>query len=283
MKSRIIFDNNNDPRSIYVYEKRKTKSGNLSKKDYIKEIRAGNPFTMSLSYLIKNLDKDSWSKLSPAIEYCNLEALTEIRDNAIHFINPSPHLTKKVLEIGTASVRNFIDLSQKWYQEDFTDFNLFLMPIGFVPGPGTVTGISPSDDETKLLEYFDQLIANNDDKKSKGYSVAIEVDISMKRTSGEFSIELSLSDDPDAIHVTLTDEDIRKKYPWDYKELTKRLKNRYVDFLSNNKYHSIRKPLCNDQKYVKIRLLDPDNPKSSSKCFYNPNIFRVFDRYYTRK
>jgi hypothetical protein len=33
-----------------------------------------------------------------------LVALTEIRDNAIHFINAGPDLAKQVLEIGTATV-----------------------------------------------------------------------------------------------------------------------------------------------------------------------------------
>jgi len=282
LKAKIISDNNNDPRSIYVYEKRNTKSGELSKKEYVKRNRVGNPFTMSLSYLISTLDKESTSRLSPAIK-SNLDALTEIRDNAIHFINPCPQLSKRVLEIGTASVRNFIDLAQKWFNEDFSEYNLFLMPIGFVPGPGTVSGITPSEDEIRILDYIESLITGLDDEKSKGYSVAIEIDISMKRTSGDAMVEVALSDDPDAIRVHLTEEDIRKKYPWDYEQLTERLQKRYVDFLRNKKYHSIRKPLHNDPRYVRVRFLDPGNPNSSKKLFYNPNIFRVFDRHYTRK
>jgi len=282
LKSKIIFDNENDPRSIYVYEKRETKSGELSKKEYIKRNRAGNPFTMSLSYLVSTLDKDASTRLSPAIK-SNLDALTEIRDNAIHFVNPCPQLSKRVLEIGTASVRNYIDLAQKWFEEDFSEYSLFLMPIGFVPGPGTITGISPSEDELRVLEYIESLITEHDYEKSGGYSVAIEIDISMKRTSGDSMVEVALSDDPNAIQVHLSEEDIRKKYPWDYEELSNRLCNRYVDFVRNNKYHSIRKPLHNDPKYVKVRMLDPGNPNSSKKNFYNPNILRVFDRHYTKK
>jgi hypothetical protein len=34
---------------------------------------------------------------------------------------------------------------------------------------------------------------------------------------------------------------------------------------------------------MKTRYLDPGNPKSSRKDFYNPNIVAEFDKAYTRK
>ena len=282
LKARILAGSSNDPRSIYVYEKRRTKKGNWSKKEYIKRNRAGNPYTMGLAQLMVKLDKDPTSRLSPAIK-ANLDGLTEIRDNAVHFINPGPRLLKRVLEIGTASVRNFIDLAQRWFHEDLSEYSLYLMPIGFVPVLGTVKGISPTTDEAKLLDFLESLIRDTDDKQSEGYSVALEVDISMKRSSSDATIEVAVTNDHDAVKVQLTEEDIRKKYPWDYAKLTGRLRKRYVDFKMNKKYHSIRKPLRGDPRYVKTRLLDPGNPKSSKKDFYNPNIVRVFDRHYTRK
>lgn len=282
LKARILASNSNDPRSIYVYERRRTRKGELSKKKYIKRNRADNPYTMGLAQLMAKLDKDPASRVSPAIK-ANLSGLTEIRDNAVHFINLRPRLSKKVLEIGTAAVRNFIDLAQRWFNEDFSEYSLYLMPIGFVPVLGTVEGISPTADEAKLLKYLEALISETDNKQSEGYSVALEVDISMKRTSSDAALEVAVTDHPNAVQIQLTEEDIRKKYPWDYADLTGHLRRRYVDFKMNAKYPSIRKPLREDIRYVKIRLLDPGNPKSSKKDFYNSNIVRVFDRHYTRK
>jgi len=282
LKARILASSGNDPRSIYLYEKRRTRRGDWSRKEYIKRNRAGNPYTMGLGQLRAKLNRDPTSRLSPAIK-SNLAGLTEIRDNAVHFINPGPRLSKRVLEIGTASVRNFIDLAQRWFYEDFSEYSLYLMPIGFVPVLGTVEGVSPTADEEKLLDYLELLISGTDDKQSEGYSVALEVDISMKRSSSDATMKVAVTDDPSALKVQLTEEDIRKKYPWDYAELTKRLRKRYVDFKMNKKYHSIRMSLRGDSRYVKTRLLDPGNPKSSKKDFYNPNIVRVFDRHYTRK
>lgn len=82
--------------------------------------------------------------------------------------------------------------------------------------------------------------------------------------------------------MILTDEDIRKTYPWDYGNLTKRLTDRYIDFKQNQKYHRIRKVLGADAAYMKSRYLDPGNPKSAKKDFYNPNIIPEFDKHYSR-
>jgi len=282
LKARVLDTSDNDPRSIFVYERRRTRTGAQSKKEYIKRNRAGNPYTMGLGQIIAKLEKDPTSRLSPAIK-ANLDALTEIRDNAIHFINPGSRLAKRVLEIGTACVRNFIDLAHKWFDEDLSEYSLYLMPIGFLPVLGAVEGVSPTTDEAKLLKYLESLISDTDVNSSDDHSVALEVDISMKRSSSDASVQVALTDDPDAVKVQLTEEDIRKKYPWDYAELTKRLRDRYVDFKVNRKYHSIRMPLRTDPRYVKTRLLDPGNPRSPRKDFFNPNILGVFDRHYTRK
>lgn len=282
LKARILSSEGNNPRSIYVYERRRTRTQDWSKKKYIKRNRAGNPYTMGMSQLVAKLDKDSGARLSPAIK-SNLDALTEIRDNAVHYMNSGPRLSKRVLEIGTASVRNFIDLARRWFYEDLSEYSLYLMPIGFVPVLGTVQGVSTTADEGKLLEYLESLIRGVDDEQARGYSVALEVDISMKRSPTDATLEVAVTDDPDALEVQLTEEDIRKKYPWDYADLTRKLRRLYVDFKMNKKYHSIRMPLRDDPRYVKTRLLDPGNPKSSKKDFYNPNITRVFDRNYTRK
>jgi len=282
LKAKVIADADNDPRAIYVYEKRRTKTREWSKKSYIKRNRAGNPHTMGLSQLIVELNNDPSTKLSPAIK-SNLDALTEIRDNAVHYMNAGPHLSKRVLEIGTASVRNFIDLARKWFDEDLSEYSLYLMPIGFVPGTGKAQAISPTADEANLLKFLEGLIRGTDESDALGYYVALEVDISMKRTSADSSLEVAITDDPDAPQVQITEEDMRKRYPWDYGELNRRLRERYVDFKQNKKYHSIRMPLKKDPRLVNTRLLDPGNPKSPKKDFYSPNILQEFDRHYARK
>ena len=71
----------------------------------------------------------------------NLEALTEIRDNAVHYINADPALAKQVLEIGTACLRNFFELGKRGLDLDLSSYSLYLMPIGFRPTADTATAI----------------------------------------------------------------------------------------------------------------------------------------------
>lgn len=282
LKAKMIKDADNNPRSVYVYERRQTKSGDLSKKRYIKRNRSGNPYTKSLSQLIIELDRNPKTRLVPPVR-SNLKAITEIRDNAIHYMNAGPKLSKRVLEIGTANIRNFIDLANKWFSVDMTEYDLFLMPIGFIVTEGTAKAISPPSDEANVIRYLESLIQETSDTGTSGYYVALEIDISMKRSSVDPQWQVKVTDDPDALEVQISEEDIRKAFPWDYAELNRRLRDRYEDFKLNKKYHSIRMPLKEDPRYVKTRHLDPSNPNSQSKDWYNPNIVQVFDRHYTRK
>lgn len=83
--------------------------------------------------------------------------------------------------------------------------------------------------------------------------------------------------------VTLTEEDIRERYPWDYETLTKRLRSRYTDFLANQKYHDLRQPLETQAALCHTRLLTPENANSSTKKFYSPNMVARFDEHYQKK
>jgi hypothetical protein len=92
-----------------------------------------------------------------------------------------------------------------------------------------------------------------------------------------------VTNNPNALPVRLEEEQIRERYPWDYKKLTEECKQRYVDFKVDQKYHKLRQQLENDKRYVHIRHLDPVNPKSPRKKFFNPNILAELDKQFTKK
>jgi hypothetical protein len=113
------------------------------------------------------------------------------------------------------------------------------------------------------------------------YHVALDINISFKRTPAAAASAVIVSNDPNdpnAVHVSLSEEDIRKQYPWDYATLTERLQNRYIDFKANGKYHDLRKKLAVNPQYKKTRYLDPTNTSGLRKDFYNPNIVAQFDK-----
>jgi hypothetical protein len=281
LKAKILEENKSDIRSIYETEIRQKKDGSPGAKRSIKKNRSGTAATVSLGRAIVALDANASTRLDPAIK-ANLSALLEIRDNASHYMNAGAQLAKQVLEIGTAAVRNYITLAKNWFKRDLSRYNLFLMPIGFL-GQTSATLISVTSDERKLVAFLTKLTQENIDAADPDYHVALKVNLSFQRSKIDPTAEVFITTDPSAPHVNISEEDIRKTYPWDYNELTKRLSKKYIDFKPDSKYHEIRKSLLTDPRYIKTRVLDPGNPKSSKKNFYNPNIVQIFDQHYTVK
>lgn len=284
IKAKLLELNQNKDRCLYVYSPKQLAPGKLSKKLYIKLNRTGNKMTAGIDECIVRLEKKGVAV--PELIKKNLAALAEVRDNAVHFINASPQLSKQVLEIGTACMRNFIELGKQWLQLDLSRYTLYLMPIGFLPSSDSATAIALSPDEQKVVNYLATLMKEGHDKEVQDYHVSLDVNISFKRTAAAAAtavIVTSDPNDPNAVHVNLSDEDIRKQYPWDYTVLTQKLKNRYIDFKTNGKYHDLRKKLAVNPQFKKTRYLDPGNPNGQRKDFYNPNIVAEFDKSYTRR
>ena len=277
LKATLLDVSKNNPRCLYVYFAPKTKAGKPYKKLRVKRNRTKNIMTIGLEAAIVRLEKRGTS--IPAEVKKNLEALVEVRDNAIHYLNASPRLAQQVLEIGTASVRNFIELGKLWLDLDLSANNLFLMPIGFLPG-GSAVAVTLSSDERKVVEYLAALTDETEDA-GQPYHVSLGVEVSFKRTSSPTAVPFIYSDAPDAVQVELSEEDIRKRWPWDYDELTERLRARYSDFKVNDKYHKLRKEIASDSQLKNTRYLDPQNPNSSRKDYYSTNILTRFDPQYT--
>ena len=282
LKARILQLDGNRISSIIKYERRKNVDGSISVKLYKATNRSGNFVTISL-FKAYDLIINEYGDTIDQLVRKNLEALVEIRDNSVHFLNKDFKLKKKIQEIGTASLKNYMNLVIQWFGSDLSQYNFFLMPLSFFRDYHTASAISLSSHENKPIKFVENLQKKVDDDETKDFNLALEVSIQLKRASGSSSTPtITISNDPKAPSVRLSEEDIREKYPWDYGILTTRLRKRYTDFKSTHQYHTIRKPLESQKKYCNTRLLDPGNPSSQKKRFYNPNILKEFDKHYTK-
>jgi hypothetical protein len=281
LKAKVLEENNNDPRSLHVYFSKKTATGKPSKKQYVKRNRTGNIMTIGLEGCFTVLEKKGIAVPHPVKK--NLEALTEIRDNAVHYVNANHQLAKQVLEIGTACLRNFVEIGKQWLDLDLSDYSLYLMPIGFLPSAQAATAIITSKDEQNVINYLATLIGAGQSEDVPDYHVSLDVNISFKRTSAAAATAVMVTNDPGAIHVHISEEDIRKQYPWDYGTLTGKLKARYIDFKENDKYHTLRKKIAANPQFKNTRYLDPEKQSGLRKDFFNPNILTEFDKTYTLK
>lgn len=281
LKAKLLAEHGNRPRCLYTFEHRNTKMGQQSRKLYLKRNRSGTALTHSLWKTITELENKTTIRLDSAIQ-ANLHALIEIRDNAVHFVVASPQLAKQVLEVGTAAVRNFVELARLWFQHDLSGRHFFLMPIGFVDAPSSATAIDISRDESRLIAYLAQLASTGVQQSGSAFNVSLEVSLSFKRSTAASALAIAITNDPTAPQVTLTEDDFKKIYKWTHGQLIDQLKKCYTDFKLNDKFYGIKRPLMADPKYVRPRYLDPDNTKSARKDFYSPTILSEFDKQYTR-
>lgn len=281
LKARILQIDRNRLAAIFEYERRQRVDGTLSNMLYRKQNRAGNQITVGLFKAYDRLVNDYKDTLDLAIRK-NLEALVEVRDNAVHFFNKDFSLTKRIYEIGIATLKNYIAVVRQWFAVDLSQYRIFLMPLAFLPNIHKAEAVTPNSEERRFIKYLDNLRGESSDDMTRDFNVALTIEVQVKRSKSSDASPVIVSKEPDAIPITLEEEDLRERYPWNYGILTSRLKKRYSDFKANQKYHEIRKQFELDANYCRERLLDPGNPKSMKKKFYNPNILRAFDEHYER-
>ena len=138
-----------------------------------------------------------------------------------------PQLAKTVLEVGTASVQNFVELSKRWFKLDLSEYGLYLMPIGFVAGNQSYRSLPFSAGEKKVLDYISQLVSSiHAAPPSSDFSVALELKISMDKGGDPTATKMSISSAPGGIPIKLSDSELDKIYKWDYENLTDKLKTR---------------------------------------------------------
>ncbi len=281
LKSKVLQLSSNKLTSLFVWEHKSLKGGGKSKKLYRKLNRAGNPMSVGLNEAYRIITEDYGVKIDKAVKE-NLFALTEIRDNSIHFINEDLMLAIKVQEIGTASLQNYLQLVKSWYGEILGKYNFYLMPLSFFRDFDTAPGESLNLNEKKLLKYIKSLEEPYDEEDVKDYNLTLKIDVKFQKVKSDAGVPVKITNDPNAQEVKITEEDILEKFPWDYNVLTTRLKKRYSDFKINKKYHDIRKELSKNKKYCHQRPYNPANPKTGNMPFFNTNILKEFDKHYKK-
>lgn len=134
-----------------------------------------------------------------------------------------------------------------------------------------------------MLEHLSAIEREHPSDEMRDFNVALRVELRFVRTTAPDAVLIRVTNDPNAPAVQLSEEDIRQRWPWDYSKLCTELRGRYSDFLQNQKFHVIRKPLESDPRYCHSRFLDPGKQKGMKKLFYSANIVPCFDPHYTRK
>lgn len=284
LKAKWLLDHNNDLTSLHETEV--DPADNTRRRPKLN--RCGNPITFGATYLATKLLEDANSGFGKKCDE-NLKGLLEIRDNAAHFMNKDLNFGRRVLEFGTAALQNYLRLVTEWFNFDLSRYNFFLMPLSFYHGFEAVVAASVasySDQESRLLTYLAQLDdadASDDESDDDVGAISMRIKTILTRGKCDDAVAFRWTDDENAPTISISEEDALKNYTLDYKKLTAQLRRRYSDFVENGDYHKLRKAFESERKYCIERVLDPGNPRSAKKRFYNSNILSEFDKHYAKR
>jgi len=283
LKARII-KQHGSVNSIYEFEPQIGKYGNKLKRQKMKTNRSGNPLTITLQRCLQICIQHPIG-LSKAIED-NIVLLMEIRDISIHFRHSDLNLCKKILEIGTASLKNYLTLAREWFSVDLSMYNFFLMPISFFHEFETAASFSVSSENeqvTNLLKYIAEKEHETPSCAENSYNISLKLETKFVKSTSIDSLLVAYSKDPNALEITVTEEDALKAFPFDFQILIQKLKNRYSNFKQDQRFHNLKKQIEAMPKMCKIRFLDPTASRGISKKWYSSQVFTEFDKYYTKK
>lgn len=278
LKGKILKDNSNQLKSIYIPGKTKTKKGKPLKRFYPKLNRCGNPMTLEIIGALQKVEL-------PNVLKENIKLLVEIRDNSVHFLNKEPFLKKKILEIGTANLKSFVRIINDWFNLDLNKYNFYLMPISFFHS-FEVESFSINKYPNQLKKLIRHILKKEEENPSstkREHNISLVLETKFAKSTNPDALTVKFSDDADISVKIDTEEKFTKQYPMDFGELVSAMKKRYKVFSTNPRFYSIKKQLEKNRKYSGERFLNIKTKKGSSKKYYSTEIFKEFDKHYQKK
>ncbi|MFV0247874.1 MAG: DUF3644 domain-containing protein [Tenacibaculum sp.] len=282
LKAKIVCDNSNELKSIYTIDKdAKKKDGQPFKRPKYKLNRAGNYLTINIFNCLNKLELNS-----RLIE--NIKLLAEIRDNAIHFFNDNKLFKKKVLEIGTATLKSYVYCVKNWFNYNLSQYNFYLMPISFFHTYEVQSfSINKEDKQYQnLLQYIASKEAKFPSDINKEHNISLILQTKFVRSKSTESTSVRRDDNnPNAIPIKVSvEEQFAKKFKWTYRDdLIPKLKQKCKNIVLGKEFRSLMKELEKDENLCGKRYLDFRKNKGVTKKFYNPDILKEICRYYKNK
>ena len=227
LKARLLREAKNKLRAIQVLVPIVGKSGKPSKRLRIECNRAGNPRTISFGDAVQRVSSLPKQKLDPACA-ANLWSMVEIRNNAVHFINDDPELSRRVHEAGCACLRNYTAAVGEWFDRDLSEHRFMILPLSFegVGGAGLAIQARRPRQVANLMAYLDRAIDEHPLRAGSPYAAAIRVETHIVGNRVKDAAAVRLGGGPGAPAMQLGDDQIAAGWPMDYSTFIKRLRAR---------------------------------------------------------
>ena len=249
LKARLVQQDRNRIRVIY----RREKGGNR----YLRN-EHGDILSINIEHALgkANLPRDIRG---------NILGLVAIRNEAAHMGILHTSTRERVLQYGTAAVRNFVMLYEQWFGDRVRV--PYLLPVGLL-GSVDATTRSPNQKQRHLLERLDEIAESYSDINTP-YSVVMTVDLNLNPKLGG-GATIGLTTDPNAITTRVSDDQIAEYYNATYAEIVRQCKSRYPDFKQNTEFHRAMEKVKNDGRCAFHRTLNPGDPSAQGRYLYHP-------------
>lgn|GEM_PF-1674993 len=269
LKARLLKEGGNKMLAIYETEPVKRRDGTSGQRRRIKRNRAGNPITISLGAAIHRVGELADKPLHAACRE-NLMLLTEIRDHAVHFMNDDRDLARKVHEVGTASIRNYVRAVGDWFDHDLGSYRFAVMPLSF-EGVAAAQALRPakrSAQTANLLAHMERACAVPPTAADEEFCVSLRIETKIVGTRSAEATPVKFASDPDAVKIQLTEDEFRRRWPHDYDKMVTLVRKRVPTVRVNREFHAAVKALRGNERFARDRRLDLNNPKSTTKKTY---------------
>lgn len=277
-KAKIVLENDEKIRALYVYERKRGKNNIELKQQIIKRNRIGEPYTLEINkcmnlLLNQNLITNNIKE--------NIDILIEVRDNAIHFLNKSENLKIKVYSICAASIRNFSKLLSQWFKNiKIENYNFFITPLNFDTAMKSYDVLNEKVAEKNFVNYVDSITASSEQEDE--FDILINVDIKLSKNNIDEAVLLRYANEGKRINIELNDEIFKRMYPYTNDEIIKMIKKKNPSVKQGKKLNEVKKILQENEICCKARYLDVVNKKGSRKYYYNSNFVDKFLELYIK-
>lgn len=210
-KAKILADNKNKLKSIYVYHDN----------GRIKRTRSKNPMTVELIGSMRLL------KLEQAV-VDNIISMVEIRDTAIHFFHKA-QIKYVVFTLGVATLQNYQSIVKDWFGVSLKDYNFYIMPLSFVYDFTTIKSLG--------LENSPPVVANiirsvsemqNADSQNSNYRFVCEIGaelFSVKKSSQDADLTIKIDQNAEGAELAVTSYKSKlDRYPFSYTQVIGKIK-----------------------------------------------------------
>lgn len=274
----------------------------IGKKKIYEESNHTISFSKALAYVQEHINSLESNKNFNAVRE-NLYLLSEYRNNITHYFENE--LDPIIFMLLSKATMNFNIFIEKYFNREIAaSENLVILPIGFsLPfEPIKYLNKKATDDVSNIFvtDVLNAIKRLNDEGVMDSIVVGFEMFVnSVKNISNADIIaaidpsnydavaltkEYRFTDNPKAPAIRIDEAElIKQKYPYSYKELIKKVKEKLPHVKINGQFSNYLKLIKENKEWYMERLLNPLNPRSSKTGFYGEKAIEKLVELYTDK